>query len=234
MHIGPSLTWMDSRGAPYVKKIVSGFPSVVGYNVFTMLPWIMKTGGGPSLSGKDDIAHVLLWKNEFPDVYAKARMFMGSKDYLNARLTGILAASFDSMALFWVADTRDINNIKYDDALIAKLGVSKDKLPPMRQSASILGEIKPEVADEIGLKRSVKVVCGSPDHQSACVGSGAIRDFEGHLYIGTSSWILSVVPFKKTDVLHSIASLPFSIRENITPRTSRTSRAACSRSCSTT
>ena len=35
-----------------------------------------------------------------------------------------------------------------------------------------------------------------------------MRDFEAHLYIGTSSWVQCVVPFKKTDVLHSIASLP--------------------------
>jgi len=26
-----SLTWMDSRGAPYVKNLVRGFPSVLGY-----------------------------------------------------------------------------------------------------------------------------------------------------------------------------------------------------------
>jgi len=183
----------------------------MGYNLFDILRWIRKTGGGPQLSGKDDIAHVLFIKHERPEVYEKTRMFLGSKDYLNLRLTGRFAASYDSMTLFWVSDTRDINNIRYDDGLIEKLGIDRDKLPPMMRSIDVLGDIRPRVAAETGLNPGVKVVAGSPDHQSACIGSGAVRDFEGHLYVGTSSWIQCVVPFKKTDVLHSIASLPTSI-----------------------
>jgi len=57
-----ALTWMDSRGAPYVKKLMKGFPSIDGYGLPMILKWLPKTGGGPTLSGKDDIAHVLLIK----------------------------------------------------------------------------------------------------------------------------------------------------------------------------
>ena len=35
-----------------------------------------------------------------------------------------------------------------------------------------------------------------------------MEDFDGHLYIGTSSWISCHVPFKKTDALTNIASIP--------------------------
>ena len=52
------------------------------------------------------------------------------------------------------------------------------------------------------------MVGGTPDLQSAAIGSGAVRDFEGHLYVGTSSWLTCHVPFKKTDLLHGIATLP--------------------------
>jgi xylulokinase len=52
---------------------------------------------------------------------------------------------------------------------------------------------------------------GAPDHQCALVGSGAVRDFEGHCYLGTSSWVECLVPFKKTDIVHSIASIPAAI-----------------------
>jgi xylulokinase len=55
----------------------------------------------------------------------------------------------------------------------------------------------------------VPVVGGSPDHQAALMA--AVRDIEGHLYVGTSSWIECIVPFRKTDVLRSIASLPSAI-----------------------
>ena len=38
-----------------------------------------------------------------------------------------------------------------------------------------------------------------------------MRDLEGHIYIGTSSWLSCHVPFKKTDILHNITSLPSGI-----------------------
>ena len=58
------------------------------------------------------------------------------------------------------------------------------------------------------IHNSIAVVGGTPDLQSAAIGSGAVRDFEGHLYVGTSSWLTCHVPFKKTDLFHGIASLP--------------------------
>jgi len=210
-HLMNSLTWMDSRGAPYIQEKIGGFPEVSGLNLFKALKWVSKTAGGPSPSGKDDIAHVLLTQHEFPEVYEKTHMFLPSKDYLNLRLTGKFAASYDSMHLFWVTNVKDINNMYYDDTLLKMAGIDKDKLPPMKKSTDILGTVTASVADEIGIRRDVKVVMGSPDHQSACIGSGAVRDFEGHLYIGTSSWVECMVPFKKTDILHSIASFPTAI-----------------------
>ncbi|MEW6442254.1 MAG: FGGY-family carbohydrate kinase [bacterium] len=209
--LGPSLTWMDSRGAPYVTALMKGFPGIQGYGVSKLLDWIPKTAGCPSLTGKDDIAHVLLWKNEFPDVYRSTHMFLPSKDYLNLRLTGRFAASFDSMHLFWLTDTRDIRRVHYDDGLLRKLGIDRDKLPPLCAPTDVLGTLAAAVAGEIGLDPGVKVVAGSPDHQSACIGSGAVRDYEGHVYIGTSSWVECIVPFKRTDILHAIASFPTAI-----------------------
>jgi xylulokinase len=67
------------------------------------------------------------------------------------------------------------------------------------------------VADDIGLSRQVQVVMGTPDIPAAAVGSGAVDDYSGHIYIGTSSWLTCHVPYKKTDILHNIASLPSAI-----------------------
>ncbi|MBI5505896.1 MAG: FGGY-family carbohydrate kinase [Deltaproteobacteria bacterium] len=207
----PSLTWMDSRGAPYVRRVVGGYPSIFGYNLLRCWRWVSKTGGAPSLSGKDDAAHALLVKHEFPQIYRQTHRFLPSKDYLNLQLTGEFAASYDSMQLFWVTDTRDPNDVHYDTGLIAMIGIDRDKLPPLRASTDVLGAVRPRVAEAIGLRPGVRVVVGSPDHQCALYGSGAVRDYEGHLYIGTSSWIECLVPFKKTDLLHSIACFPTSI-----------------------
>ncbi|MEW6079834.1 MAG: FGGY-family carbohydrate kinase [Thermodesulfobacteriota bacterium] len=206
-----AITWMDTRGGPYVKKAMAGFPSFDGYGVIRALRWVNRTGGAPTLSGKDDIGHVLLIRNEFPEIYERTYMFLPSKDFLNLKLTGEFAATFDSIHLFWVTDIRDINNVRYDDRLIRDFGIDRDKLPPLVAATDILGAVTDENADRMGLPRGTPVVAGSPDHQSALIGSGAVADFAGHLYIGTSSWVQCVVPFKKTDVLHSVASFPTAI-----------------------
>lgn len=210
-HLGPALTWMDSRAAPYVRSLVGGLPRVAGYGLRRMLRWIRSTGGGPALSGKDDLAHVLLWREEQPEIYRRACAFLPSKDYLNARLTGRIAASFDSIHLFWLTDIRDPRRIGYDRRLIRLAAIEPAKLPPLRASTDELGPLTHEAASELGLRADTPVFAGSPDHQAALLGSGAVADFEGHLYVGTSSWIECLVPFKRTDPLHSIASFPSAI-----------------------
>jgi len=72
----------------------------------------------------------------------------------------------------------------------------------------VLGLLQNDVASELGVPQGIPVVGGTPDLQSAAIGSGAVHDFEGHLYVGTSSWLTCHVPFKKTDILHGVASLP--------------------------
>ncbi|MBW2408389.1 MAG: xylulose kinase, partial [Deltaproteobacteria bacterium] len=120
-----ALTWADSRGAPYVKKVVGGTFEIEGYSLSSLLTWIPKTAGAPALSGKDDIAHALYIKHEHPEIYKKTYKFLGSKDYLNLKLTGKFASSPDSMALFWVINIQDINNLDYDEKLIRKLGIDR-------------------------------------------------------------------------------------------------------------
>ena len=110
-----------------------------------------------------------------------------------------------------MTDNRRINEIVYDDKLIHVSDVERAKLPDLKPANAILGPVLPEVATEWGLREDVQVVMESPDIHSAAIGSGAVRDFETHLYIGTSSWLTCHVPFKKTDLFHNMAALPLAI-----------------------
>ena len=210
-HLMNAIIWMDSRGEPYIRKKNQGIINIQGYGILNIARWLRSTGGLPAKSGKDSIAHILFLKNERPEIYHSTFKFLEPKDYLNLRLTGEFAATYDSIMLHWVTDIRDINNVHYNKGLIRKMGVDKDKLPRLLRAVDILGTVKPDVAQELGIPADTKVVAGSPDIQSAVVGSGAVRDFEGHVYIGTSSWITCHVPFKKTDISHNMASVPSSI-----------------------
>ena len=210
-HLMNAIIWMDSRGAPYVKRITEGWPEFKGYGLWKALNWIYLTGGIPTHSGKDSIAHILYIKHKYPEIYDRTYKFLEPKDYLNYRFTGQFAASQDSITLHWLTDNRDINNISYSKKLLNWTGLDREKFPDLKGSVEILGLILPEVADELGLSHKTKIVMGSPDMQAAAVGSGAVNDYIPHLYIGTSSWLTCHVPFKKTDILHNMASLPASI-----------------------
>ncbi|MBT6323598.1 MAG: xylulose kinase [Anaerolineae bacterium] len=203
-----AIIWMDTRGEPYVNNVAGGGIQVEGYAIPKMIQWISKTGGAPAHSGKDPIAHILYIQNELPEIYEKTYKFLEPKDYLNLKLTGKFAASYDSIALHWVTDNRDIDNIVYDDALFKITTLERGKLPELKRAVDLLGDLKADVASELGLPEGTPVVMGTPDVHSAAIGSGAVKDFEGHLYVGTSSWLTCHVPFKKTDVFHGMGSLP--------------------------
>jgi xylulokinase len=203
--------WMDMRGAPYLKKHFKGLINVDGIGVEHLPRWIQRTGGMPSTSGKDPAAHMLLIRDCFPEIYAKTDKFLNVLDYLNLRLTGTFCATFDSILTSWVTDNRDPDHICYDAGLVRASGIAAEKLPEIVPCTRSLGRLRAGVADELGLPRDVQVIAGAIDNTAAAIGAGAIADYQPHLYIGTSSWMAAHVPFKKTDVLASLASLPCAV-----------------------
>ena len=209
--IGPAITWLDSRGARAVRDTVRGAVNLQGYSPSKLTRWVRKTGGIPSLSGKDPVGHIHFLREQRPETYQAAAVFLEPVDYLNLRLTGLARASHDSITLYWVTDNRDIHDIKYDNGLVALAGLERAKLPELVPTGSTLGGLTQTAADELGLRPGTPVVAGMGDLHSAAVGSGAVADFDAHLYIGTSSWISCHVPFKKTDALTNIASIPSGI-----------------------
>jgi xylulokinase len=206
--LGRAVIWMDSRGARYIDEIVGGGPRVEGYAAHKLWTWIRRTGGAPSLVGKEPLSHILLLRHERPHEYRDAAKLLEPKDYLVQRLTGRAVATFDSIALHWVTDNRNIERIDYDPTLLRMAGLPREKLPDLCRATDVVGTLLPAVARQLGLSEGVKVVGGTPDVQSAAIGSGAVRDFQAHVYLGTSSWLTCHVPWKKTDLLHNMASLP--------------------------
>lgn len=210
-HLMNAIIWMDARGAAHVGAITGGFPRLQGYGLRRLITWLRLTGGIPVHSGKDSIAHILFIKHERPDIYRRTYKFLEPKDYLNLRLTGLFAASHESITLHWLTDNRDIDDVHYDDRLIRFATVDKDKMPELKRAIDVLGPLRPAAARELGLPDGIPVIMGTPDMHSAAVGSGAVADYEPHLYVGTSSWLTCHVPFKKTDLFHNMASLPSAI-----------------------
>jgi len=204
-----AILWMDSRGNGAIRKLAGG--PVMGYDPRKVLTWIRLTGGGPSLSGKDPIAHILYVREANPDLYAKTAKFLEPCDYLVSKMTGRTVSSYDAITLHWVTDNRRIDAVDYSPRLLAMTGLDRSKLPELVRPASVVGQLGKEAAEELGVPAFIPVASATGDIASAAVGSGAVRDFESHLYIGTSSWISCHLPFKKTSITTNMGSLPSAI-----------------------
>ncbi|MHA1402261.1 MAG: xylulokinase [Candidatus Helarchaeota archaeon] len=222
-----AIIWMDTRGAPHVKKLCGGLIEISGYGITNIMRWMGKTGGAPGLSGKDPIAHILYIKNELPDIYEKTYKFLEVVDYIDLKLSGKFASSYCNITLHWLTDNRDLSNVFYHPSLVKKTKIDLNKLPELMPPSVVLGNILPEVADEMGLQKDVKVVMGAPDLHAAAIGSGAVRDYETHICIGTSSWVICHVPFKKTDIFHMIASIPSAIPDRYLTACEQETAGAC-------
>jgi xylulokinase len=209
--LGNALTWMDARGAAHARRLAGGRVRLAGYDPRKLLRWVRLTGGAPSLSGRDPLGHILWLRAERPELYSAAACFLEPVDWLGLRLTGRATTTCVTATLHWLTDTREIGRVRYDESLLALAGIERAKLPELLPTNAVLGPLTDGSRAALGLPRAVPVVAGTPDTMSAAVGSGAVADHAAHLYVGTSAWLSCHVPYKRTDPLHSVASLPSAV-----------------------
>jgi xylulokinase len=205
------ILWMDMRGAESLHKQFHGVVNMSGLSVAKVAQWIRITGGMPSATGKDPASHMLLIRDRFPQIYKKTYKFLNVLDYMNLRLTGLFTTSFDSILTSWVTDNRNPDDIHFHPDLVKGSGIDREKLPDIVACTQVIGLAKDDVLSQIGLIPNVQVVAGSIDNTAAAIGAGAVEDNALHLYIGTSSWMAAHVPYKKTDALTSLASVPCAV-----------------------
>lgn len=205
---GPVILWSDTRSRHHAARLLGGPINIGGYAPHKVLPWVRIAGGAPSLSGADPTGHSLLLQNELSNIGARCRLLLEPVDYLAFLFTGRAVATPASMTASWLTDNRIDAPFGYAEKLVRRSGRDPGLLPELVATGSIQGLLQPGPAARLGLKPGVPVACGIPDIHAATVGSGAVQPYETHLAISTTAWLSAPVPFKRTDIAHSIATLP--------------------------
>ena len=200
--------WLDTRGGVYNRALIRGFPSIKGYGLWKLLKWVRLTGLAPTSSGIDSIGHILFIKNELPEIFKKTHKFLEPVDYLTMRLTGRCTASQETMIPMLLVDNRRWSSTEYHEGLIKLAGLTRDKFPELVPNKEIIGTVLPSVAEELGISPSTRVIAGSNDTNASAIGSGAVNDYEGIIYIGTSLVLTCHLPWKKTDLIHTMTTMP--------------------------
>ena len=94
------------------------------------------------------------------------------KDWLRLRLTGQAATDpTDASGTLMFDLARDA----WAEPLIDKLGLPRDKLPPVRRPAETAGRLLPGPAADLGLAQGIPVADGRRRHRGGAVRRGPAR-----------------------------------------------------------
>ena len=129
----------------------------------------------------------ILWmKKHEPENFAKISKIMLPKDYLAYKLSGSFCSDVSDASGMLLMD---VKNRCWSKEMIEICGITEEQLPKLYESYEVVGTLKPEIAQELGLSADVKVIAGAGDNAAAAVGTGTVGDGMCNISLGTSGTI---------------------------------------------
>jgi len=189
----PGIIWLDGRAPEQARQVMTRLGG----------PWIFAQIVGAALGGKDVLPKMLWLKQNEPDLFARTDKLLDVSGYLLRRATGKMACEWSAAS---VSGLFSVKKKRWDDFLIRFFGLPRDKFPTLYRSTDQVGGLVPEAAADCGLLEGTPVFAGAGDAPSAAVGSGAVGEGEGHIYLGTSGWVGAVIGKHPTG-RHGIAAI---------------------------
>ena len=133
----------------------------------------------------------LLWeKRNRPKLYKETYKLQTAADYPVLKLTGKAVTDYSNASLIGIAF--DIQNKRWDAALLEELELDPDKFPDPYPCDQVIGEVTREAAEKCGLRQGIPVVAGTVDCNAAWVAGGAVDDGDVSLVMGTAG-VLGIV-----------------------------------------
>ena len=171
----PGIIWMDGRAPDEAKAIMNKF---LGPAVFAAI-------AGAEINGKDAMPKLIWLKKNEPDLYKRMKCFLDICGYLKYRCTGKMSMDWNNASGFGL----DLKKKEWLSSIFAYVGFDTKKLPPLTSCIAQAGVVTREAAEQLGLLQGTPVMGGAGDTAAAATGSGAVGEGEGHISMGTSSWV---------------------------------------------
>ena len=148
----------------------------------------------------------ILWmRRHEPELFARIRKIMLPKDYINYVLTGVHSCDYSDASGMLLLD---VQHRCWSQEMLDICGVTEAQMPQLFESFETIGTLKPEMAEQLGLPATVKVVAGAGDNAAAAVGTGTVGEGACNISLGTSGTIfISSKGFKvdRFNALHAFA-----------------------------
>jgi xylulokinase len=176
-----SIIWLDNRTVPQARRIHELMPQEK----------VLSETGVP-INPIYSATKIMWLRDNVPEVYEKTACFLCAKDYIVYKLTGEAATDY-SMA----SRTMLFNVTKkvWSNEICSTLGISVDKLPPVKESVAVIGEVSVKASHETGLSKGLQVVNGGGDRPCECLGAGVTQS--GLVNTGTGTGSVFEVPLDK-------------------------------------
>ena len=170
--IYPTIHWSDLRSVPQSERLEAEY----GERIFE----ITHQRVNPSWT----LTQLLWLKENEPEVWARLRQVLVTKDYVRYRLTGLYQTDlYDAIG----TQLYDVRGGGWSAALCALLGFPADWLPDVHPARAIAGPLSAEAAHDTGLPRGAPVAVGSGDSVVEAFGVGAIEPGDGIVKLGTAA-----------------------------------------------
>ena len=154
----PAMIWMDKRAARQCESVRR---RVDGEQVFG---W---TGLNIDAS---HVAPKIKWlADEQPEIYESTRYFLLPGSYLAFYLTGEIAVDYSNASSTLLLD---VHTRTWSTTMSKMFDIDTTKLAPLGSAAAPLGNLRPEVAEQLGLRPTTRLMIGCGDEHAACVGAG--------------------------------------------------------------
>lgn len=129
----------------------------------------------------------ILWlKEQEPENFAKINKIMLPKDYLAYVLSGVHCTDYSDASGMLLLD---VEHKCWSKEMLEICNVKEEQLPTLYESYEVVGNVKPEITEELGILTSVKVIAGAGDNAAAAVGTGTVGEGRCNISLGTSGTI---------------------------------------------
>jgi xylulokinase len=126
-----------------------------------------------------------------PDAYARTARMCLPHDYLNLWLTGeFITEAGDASGTAYF----DVRARRYSEAVLGAVDATRDwtrTLPPIAQSLSIVGALRREAAESLGIEAGIPVSAGGGDNMCAAIGCDAVTEGPVAVSLGTSGTVFA-------------------------------------------
>lgn len=171
----PARSWLDRRAGSRVAQLEQRFGR---QSFFERTGW--------RLFGAYNCVQLLDMRENNREVFDRASAFLGTADFLNARLTGVRTSDVNSAGITSLTNARAGD---WDDDVLDFIGIDKSRLPLLVPSGTVIGHLTSEAAAALGLETAVEVVAGGHDQYCAALGAGVVE--AGDLLVSTgTAWVV--------------------------------------------